>query len=70
MIVRTYPDFLLLHVAEAEQFVEWTIRTIRNGVLTSPSQTVQSVGDRFWSFREASGVDCNDVFVWQALNVC
>ena len=70
MIERAYANFLLLHVAEAEQLIERTVRTIRNGFLTSPSQTVQSVGDRFRSFREASGVDCNDVFVRQALELC
>ena len=69
IIERTYPDFLFLHIAEAEQLVERTVRTIRNCVLTGPCKMIQSVRDRFGGFREAFGIDGNDVLIRQALDM-
>ena len=65
--IKTHANSLLLHVAEAEKFVELFPSAIGHDFLPRPDQAVDNVHDDRGCILEASGFDRDDVFVRHAL---
>lgn len=65
--IKTHANRLLLHVAEAEEFVELFPGAISHDLFSRPYQAIDNVHDDGGCILEASGVDRDDVFVRHAL---